>query len=531
MGLEPPAWRLAETAPGSLVARRFYDEGVRALNQGDLAAARRLLHAALKDDSTLAMAAYYLTLAEGALGHGEPRLQQLWKQAARMAGRAPDQERLFIMSAWANANMDPVGLALAETLVVRYPRLPDAHYQLASALLVSGDALGALPHLREAVAMDSAALGRGGPRCVACDALHGMVNAYWSLDSLQAAERVARDWSRLAPDVPTARMALAASLERQGRADEALRVLDRMGAAYPPEEMRLIALAFTLRGGDFERVDGGLRDVVRAAERRWRFQAHWWLAISLRMQGRLREALDMARAYRALGDSVPEEAGAAPVLHAIPEAVVLLELGRYREAAALFDSIAAAPVGASATYRARHRTWHLTHQASALYLAGDTAALRALADSVEAAGRRSGFGRDRVLHHYVRALVPAARGAHADAVAEYRQYSVPYYGLAEYRLAEALLALGRPREAIAPLRRVLGGPLEAGNLYVSFTAVRELLGRAYEAAGDADSALVQYRWVETAWRRADPEFAPRVARVRERIAARRRPVGLRPGPQ
>jgi len=135
-------------------------------------------------------------------------------------------------------------------------------------------------------------------------------------------------------------------------------------------------------------------------------------------------------------------------------------------------------------------------------------------------GQQSSYGRDHVLHHYIRGLLHQARGRPNEAVTEFRRavFSPTYgYTRTNLELARGLLAVGRPGEAIAVLQPALRGPLDASNLYVTHTELHEMLARAFEAAGQRDSAISHYRWVVAAWRHADPEFRPRVEAARAHL--------------
>jgi hypothetical protein len=88
-----------------------------------------------------------------------------------------------------------------------------------------------------------------------------------------------------------------------------------------------------------------------------------------------------------------------------------------------------------------------------------------------------------------------------------------------YELARALMRRGRPRDAAAVLQPAVRGPLESSNLYVTHAELRELLARAWDAAGVADSAVANYRVVLRAWQRADPALGTRVDSMRARVAA------------
>jgi predicted Zn-dependent protease len=148
----------------------------------------------------------------------------------------------------------------------------------------------------------------------------------------------------------------------------------------------------------------------------------------------------------------------------------------------------------------------------ALAAAGDTFALRTLADSVEVWGRGSLYGRDRKTHHYLRGMVHQAAGRHEDAAREFRAaIHSPTMGFTRvnYELARCLIRLDRPREAIAALQPALRGDLDAGALYITHTELHEVLAQAFDRARMADSAAVHYRAVVKAWARADREFWPR----------------------
>ncbi len=168
----------------------------------------------------------------------------------------------------------------------------------------------------------------------------------------------------------------------------------------------------------------------------------------------------------------------------------------------------------------------------ALAAAGDTVAVRALADSVEMWGRASLYGRDQKAHHYLRGMVHQAGGRYEDAAREFRAaIHSPAMGFTRvnYELARCLLRLGRPREAIAALQPALRGDLESGALYLTHTELHELLAQAFDRAGVTDSAAVHYRAVVKAWYRADPEFVPR-REAASRWLARRTSPATRPVP-
>jgi tetratricopeptide (TPR) repeat protein len=246
--------------------------------------------------------------------------------------------------------------------------------------------------------------------------------------------------------------------------------------------------------------------------------ALWWRIISLRNQGRMHEALSLADEYRRLKPR-------ADIVAQVPRGVVLLEMGRAAEARAVFDSTAQGypPTWFDLpSWKARHRTWSLTRVATAAAAMGDTRALEWLVDSIEQRGRASALERDRRLHHYVRANLLASRGALGDAAQAYRRAIVsPTYGFSRINLelARVLIALGRPREAVTTVRAALRGGLEANNYYVTRTELHRELARAFDAAGNADSAIVHYKHVAAAWSHGDPGFRRQAESARHRAIA------------
>jgi serine/threonine protein kinase/tetratricopeptide (TPR) repeat protein len=516
IGVAAPGGSIADVTTHSEVAYRFYEEGLRAHYHGDRMAARGLLHAALAEDSTLAMAAYYLARSYET---GELNIQWM-RRALNMAAHVSDRERLIIRTAWAVWTSDPAALAVSETLTVRYPQEMEGHFYAAQALSEAGDYTGALTRMRQIVVMDSLALEGVSAQCVACDARNRILELYVAMDSTAAAQREARLWTTLEPDRATPWLRLAQLEAGVGRT-EAARDAYRRAAGIDPTlngEPEFIVLRL-LAGGEYETLARELREIVQSGSPDRQLRARWFLTISLRYQGRFAKALEEARAYRApAARAVPS---APPAWFAAHHAQVLFELGRYRESAALFDTIAQAQVGYSPSHRARHLTWNLSLAANALAAAGDTAALAARIDSVRVVGSRSLLVRDPHLHHHLHGLLLVARGDDEAAVAAFREalFAPAGYTRINQDLARALLRLDRPREAVAVLQPAVRGTLEGSNLYVTATELRALLAEAWDDVGARDSALVHYRAVLRAWHQPDPILRERVAAVRARVAA------------
>jgi tetratricopeptide (TPR) repeat protein len=210
-----------------------------------------------------------------------------------------------------------------------------------------------------------------------------------------------------------------------------------------------------------------------------------------------------------------------PGPEAVDLAMLALEMGHPAVSARAFRA-AADRVARSNTppgYRARILMWNLALAGTALAAAGDTAAVRRLADSLEALGPSSTFGRDAKLHYMLRGLLLQREGRHAEAVDAFRRslFSLTDgYTRTNLMMARSLLVLHRPAEAIAVLQPAIRGGVDGSNTYVSRTELHEALAQAFEMAGQKDSAVVHWRAVESAWRHADPQFKDRYLRAKQK---------------
>jgi tetratricopeptide (TPR) repeat protein len=269
--------------------------------------------------------------------------------------------------------------------------------------------------------------------------------------------------------------------------------------------------------GRFSEADQLLEAMVSGHDDRLpeRGGALWWLTIERRTEGRLREAERVARRIIALWPANFEAYEAY--------GQILTEEAHYREAARIFDSLAAHPAfpPEMPTRVARQRAWYLAHLVTALAASGDTARLAVLADTLERLGKQSAYGRDRLLHHYARGLLYRARHDDDDAIRELRLaiYSPTVgYTRINYELGRLLLARGRAMEAVQEVRPALFGSLESSNGYITRTELHELMAEAFDALHQSDSAAAHYRWVVDAWRGADAPFMRRFQIARSRLS-------------
>jgi len=519
--LDGPAAPGADVTTRSATAYRLFQEGVRAYYRFDYDIARQMMRAALEDDSTFAMAAYYDALLTDSPASSAPS-----DRALRLAERASDRERLLITVDLSSYRMgSPHALTMAETLATRYPNDSRALVAVARARQLAGDWAGTIGALQRAVTIDSAALSPTSP-CYLCHDLEALADVYFWSDSLSAALRTARRYAQLRPEWAAPWSLVTWAAARAGDSTAAWDALRNWTKHSPHPRDPVLEARIRILLDQYDGVEDGLRLLLASPKREDFLEARWWLLIALRNQGRLRDARRLLDTGTMPGFAPPQ---ATIVRDDVNEGLLSFESGNARAAAAEFvrgwelPLAATLPPGSVARYHA----WRGTLAGMALAATGDTVALRRMADTVEFWGRRSIYGRDRKLHHYLRGLLLVGAGRDAAAIGELEQaIHSPTLGFTRVNLelGRALVRQGRAREAVGVVAPALRGEIDASNLYVTRTELHELLAQAFDRLGDTDSAAVHYRTVVRAWANADPQFRVRRDAAGAWLARRMAPV-------
>jgi tetratricopeptide (TPR) repeat protein len=342
------------------------------------------------------------------------------------------------------------------------------------------------------------------------------MGSYLWWDSAASAEKAGRRLIAFRPNEGAARGAIVEVLLRMGRradAEAAIVKASKLSAAKGDFSSALDR--DLIRSGRLDELEAKFLSTLRSAQPDPQSEIPWLLTIGLRNQGRLREAQSLAGPH-----IIP---GTRMRLPGQPDklslGIIAFERGQPREAARWFlegvvaDHESTAPVG----LKSRFLAWHMTLAATALAAAGDTAAVRALADSVERVGSTSSLGRDYKLHHFLHGLLLQHQHRHAEAVETFRSalYSLTDgYTRINLEMARSLMELQRYGEAIAILQPALRGGVDGSNTYVTHTELHFAIAHAFELSGQRDSAATHYAAVERRWRHADPEFADRYAEAK-----------------
>jgi DNA-binding SARP family transcriptional activator/TolB-like protein/Flp pilus assembly protein TadD len=507
-----PGPRLGEVETSSLEAYQHYVRAIQAGDEGRDADQRRELDAAIALDSGFVAALRMRLALPGSADDDPDAIARLSAAFRRAAPRASERERLeqSVTVALRNGERSR-SEALARLLVDKYPRDPHSYATLANVYNTHGKWAAADTVFMQELALDSLATEAGQGPCAPCVAYAGLIADRADAGDLPGAERAANRWIRLQPDLPRAWAALSTVLSYEQRFDEALRVERRAAVlAGDSAESRARIGRILIMARRWHEADSLITIWSRSSSRQLRIDAADLRMVLQRERGQLRASI------RTADDTLGAEEPGVDVLR-LMKGNSLGVLGDYAGAIRVYEAMAhthpppdSARSSAStlAGDWARSFCWEHALEADAIAASGDTAQLRVLADSIEVVSERSYYGRDWRLAHHVRGIIAMRAHRYADAEREFQEarWGVAGWTRTVSELAQAQLALGRPRDAIATLRDAYMGPLDAMGRYEPRSKIDFLMARSFEAAGRAESAAVYASYVRAAWRDADPEI-------------------------
>ena len=493
----------ADIETSSPEAYRHFVRGMQASAAGQFPDDERELDAALALDPGFVSA---ITARRNlAIQHGEMTVAaQMDSAFAHHANRASNWDRLMDEASRAfHGGEVERAEALAHNLVTRYPDDPRGYVFLADVLMQHGHWLAADTVLEAELALDSLAVAAGHGPCAPCLAYHGMADSRQESGDFAGAERAARAWVALQPDLPDAWVTLANSLSVGGHPDEAIAVGEH-GASLTSDPYPTISVGrWLIMGRRYDAAETYAAKLQKSADPQLRYGGDDIAGMVARERGQLRAA-------NRIFERMEAASGPTDAMHLL-HADDLARLGDFAGARKEFSAFARfGPTDGSFSLSgddARAFTWPRALEADALAASGDTVLLQAIADSLEQVGPRSYYGRDWTLFHHVRGLIAMLGKRYADAENEFRAARWGYAGWTRTvaELAQAQLEQGRPRDAIATLRHAYAAAPDAMGRYMPRSEVDLRMSNAFRAAGMADSARVYGDYVQRAWEHADPE--------------------------
>jgi len=403
--------------------------------------------------------------------------------------------------------------SLARMLIEQYPRDPRG-YQLLAQLY---DGLGRWDAQERVLArlltLDSLGMEAGRGPCYSCYVLGSLTSVRLFRADWLGAERVARRWVALTPDISSSWMNLAYAQAYHGSYDDAL-ISSARALAIAPKEPYVVLTSVWIKIMA-RRLDAAESEIAKSEASE---------SPTMRMQALdARATLERERGqYRASNATAQRAISEYPETYwlSLQRADGLARLGRCDDALAIIEALHGnrvmdepAPGAASRAF-----AWHHTLLADFIARTGncrspDTPTLEALADSVERIGRRSYYGRDWSLHHHVRGLIAKRNGDLALAEDELRK--------AQWRIGDGWtrsmtelgvvqLQRGKSAEALSSFRNAYATRPDAMGRYQPRSEVDYYMAQAFRQAGMHDSAAVYAGYVRRAWASADPEVKQRL---------------------
>ena len=403
--------------------------------------------------------------------------------------------------------------SLARMLVQQYPRDPRG-YQLLAQLY---DGLGRWDAQERVLArlltLDSLGMEAGRGPCYSCYVLGSLTSVRLFRADWLGAERVAKRWVALTPEISSSWLNLAYAQAYHGNNDDALISAARALAIAPKEPYVVLTSAWVkIMARQLDAAESEITRSDASESRTIRMQALDARATLQRERGQYRAS--NATAERAMAE-YPESYWLG-----LQRADGFARLGRCDDALAIIEAMHGdKPMEQPASGgTARAFAWHHALLADFIARTGncrspDTPTLEALADSVERIGRRSYYGRDWSLHHHVRGLIAKRNGDLALAEDELRkaQWRVgDGWTRSMTELGIVQLQRGKVGEALSSFRNAYATRPDAMGRYQPRSEVDYYMAQAFRQAGMHDSAAVYEGYVRRAWASADPEVKQRL---------------------
>ncbi|MBP1732456.1 MAG: serine/threonine protein kinase with repeat [Deltaproteobacteria bacterium] len=298
MGTGSTVKPIAEVSSGSIQAQRYYQRGKQEITKFNTTDARRFLEMAVKEDSTFAIAWFWLGAACGYLGDS-PAREFAMGHAVKNASRATEKERFWIAGVDSNLRASllkskgykDTGRDNLSWLKARTEIFPlDSDFRRDYGIML-GSYLGrtaeAIPEYEKAIQLDPA-VGRTWNELGYCYVFEGQYDK-----GMQALERSAE----LDPGEPNPLQSMADCLLIQGKFDEGITRCEAALQVKPDSYAGLtLAKLYFMKEDYFEAARWTARASELAPTPLLRDDCLWWRAWYLIWAGRLKEAEEVLHA-------------------------------------------------------------------------------------------------------------------------------------------------------------------------------------------------------------------------------------------
>jgi tetratricopeptide (TPR) repeat protein len=466
---------LEAVTTSSLEALRKYSQANRAADLGQNDQARDLLDAAVRLDSTFAMAHRKLAVVLGNMGADNGLVVAETRKAFELRDRLPEQERLLATAYfYSNVEYD------SDKLIAAYRQVLDTWPDETTAL--------------NNLSIELAVRGR-----------------------YAESEKTAMHGIAMTPRVGVLWFNALEAMEYQGEFARADSLYAEWGRSVPNSNQRQTAgFRLAIAEGRYPLALAHADSAGRNADPSWQLRSHLQRANGYRALGQIARADQDALAQLQIGrqSGLTNQAMTAAIDYAATEALFRqrpeLALQRIDSILARFPMDSLDPL--SRPYLAL----------SDLYVAsGDMArAERTLAEYERTVPEQIRKGDYQNL--YSKALVAWGKREYPRAITGFREYHDKWGGniTGMYELARTFDDMGQPDSALAVYEAYATQPEPgaAGRQWYLATAYRRL-GTLYQEKGNKDKALEYYGKFTALWKDADADLQPKVAEVKQKISA------------
>jgi eukaryotic-like serine/threonine-protein kinase len=478
--------KVADVTSHSVEAYQIYLKGIEFSQMLFTEKATECFHKAAMLDSSFAMAYYYLSLNQN---------PAIIEKAVAYSSRATKKEQMFIAARAAQVARDTVQtLAILQSITEQYPDEKDAFYQLGQYYFGRLDYSRAVFYLEKSLALDP--LNRV--------SYNQLAYCYDEMGQLDEALRTLDEYQKIAPDEPNPLDSRGDILARNGRLTEAIAAYTEATKKEPgfsPSKIKLYYAYIT--DGQYEQADEIYRDWESKCVEYGCANTYWAQASTLAFRGRYRESLTWL-------DKAIDEDGktAAKWGYGIGDALCNAKA----QTLMAIDSPAVAEMYTAIKcfikIRPDDKVSYRASLVRALAQAGqiDSAAqvLEQLRKNLEE--RNS----SRYTYWIAGGYFELERNEYAkaaesfDSAATLRTKSTAYS--ARYIQGQALVMAGQYKKAIEVLATQEKSYTESRTKDFTSSKLYYYLARAYEASGQADSAITKYEKFLTIWTNADPDL-------------------------